>query len=205
MAVPSGYRAVPNSDKTPAPGAHKVGPVNPKDVISVSIRVRPQPGNPALDMARLTASPHSERKHFSREDFARTYGASQADLDAVTAFAQANGLKVDEVSAPRRTVRVSGTVEQMTQAFAVELNHYQTPKETYRGREGSVHIPENLADIVESIHGLDNQVRYPSPVFFFGHLSIYFETSHKLPFLSLLLFANTRLTINATGITAGVL
>lgn len=157
MAVPSGYRAVPNSDKKPAVGAHKVGPANPKEVVSVSIRVRPQPGSAALDIAGLTASPHSERKHLSREDFAKMYGANQADMDAVTAFAQSNGLKVEETSTARRTVRVSGTVEQMSQAFQVELNHYQTPKETYRGREGSVHIPENLASIVESVHGLDNR------------------------------------------------
>jgi kumamolisin len=157
MAVPTGYRAVPHSEKTPAAGAHKVGPVNPKDVITVSIRVRPQPEHAALDLGSLAAAPHTERKHVSREEFARLYGAAEADLNAVTAFAQAHGLKVEETSAARRTVRLSGTVEQMSQAFAVELNHYQTPKETYRGREGSVHIPENLADVIESVHGLDNR------------------------------------------------
>src|SRR5690349_14906445 len=91
MPVPTGYRAVPHSEKIPAADAHKVGPVNPKDVITVSIRVRPHPEHAALDLGSLAAAPHSERKHVSREEFARLYGAAEADLNAVAAFAQAHG------------------------------------------------------------------------------------------------------------------
>src|SRR5207249_4399740 len=114
MAIPTGYRAIPHSEKVPASGAHKIGPVDPKEVISVSIRVRQRTDTSPLAIETVAAAPHGERKHVSREDFARMYGAAQADLDAVTAFAASHGLKVEEISASRRTVRLSGTVEQMT-------------------------------------------------------------------------------------------
>jgi kumamolisin len=157
MAVPLGYRAIPNSAKVPAAGAHKVGPADPNEVTSVSIRIRQRPDAAPPDLATLSAAPRGERVHLSREEYAQKHGASQADLDAVAAFAKAHGLKVEESSAARRTVRVSGTVEQLSQAFAVELAHYQTGAETYRGREGDIHVPETLAGIVESVHGLDNR------------------------------------------------
>jgi hypothetical protein len=105
--TPSGYRAIANSEKTPVPGAHKIGPADPKEVMSVSIRVRSRTDQPQSDVNTIAAAPHGERKHISREEFAQTYGASQPDLDAVTAFAKNHGLKVEEVSAARRTVRGS--------------------------------------------------------------------------------------------------
>ena len=155
--APAGYRAIANSEKTPVSGAHKIGPADPKEVMSVSIRLRSPTHKPQMNVNSVAAAPYGERKHVSREEFAQTYGAAQSDIDAVTSFAKSYGLKVEDVSAARRTVRVSGTVEQMSRAFAVELNVYQAPKETYRGREGSVHIPELVADAVESVHGLDNR------------------------------------------------
>src|SRR5581483_3869624 len=115
MAVPLGYRAVPNSEKAPAAGAHKVGPADPKEKISVSIRLRPRTDAQGVDVQGIAAAPHGERKHLSREEFAQRLGAQQSDMDAVTAFAKSHGLKVDETSAARRTVRLSGTVEQMRQ------------------------------------------------------------------------------------------
>src|ERR1022692_1005850 len=50
----------------------------------------------------------------------------------------------------------------MNEAFAVDLGRYQTSSEVYRGRDGNVHVPERLGDIVEGVLGLDNrQVSQP--------------------------------------------
>jgi hypothetical protein len=156
--IPTGYHAIENSGRRAAPGAHRVGPADPKEKMSVSIRVRPRTDGPPLDAElALSAAPPSERNHLSREEFAERHGASQADLDAVAAFAKTQGLKIEESSVARRTVRVSGTVEQLGRAFAVDLGQYQTASETYRGHEDNINVPENLADIVESVLGFDNR------------------------------------------------
>lgn len=151
------YRAIPNSGRAPATGAHKIGPADPKEMMSVSVRVRKNPDAPELQLDRLTSAPPKQRKVLTRGEFAEKHGASQADLDAVVAFAKQEGLKVEEVSAARRTVRLSGTVAQMSHAFSVDLSQYQTGKETYRGHEDDVKLPETLAPIVESAHGFDNR------------------------------------------------
>ena len=57
----------------------------------------------------------------------------------------------------RRTVVLSGTVEQMSRAFVVDLGIYDAPSGRYRGREGAVSIPEEIADIVQAVLGLDNR------------------------------------------------
>ncbi len=45
----------------------------------------------------------------------------------------------------------------MNEAFAVELKQYESPDENYRGREGPIHIPNELQNIVVGIFGLDNR------------------------------------------------
>lgn len=158
MTLPSGYRRIETSQRLMARGARKTGPADPNEVLSVSIRIRRRADAPSLpDPAALSATPVGERRYLSREDFAEHYGAAQEDLDKIAGFARNHGLTVVESSIPRRTVQLSGTAAQMSKAFAVELNLYETPTEKYRGREGHVHVPSEIADIVEGVFGLDNR------------------------------------------------
>jgi len=155
---PAASRALGNSQHGLAPGAARIGASDPNETISVTIRVRPRPGAPSQpDLNALAATPLRQRTHLSREEYAATYGSAQADLDQVAAFARSQGLTVVETSAARRSVVVSGTAAQLSQAFGVELHRYRTSTETYRSHEGAIHVPENLADVVESVHGFDNR------------------------------------------------
>ena len=152
---PAGYRRVEGTNRSPVPGATRVGPAEPTERISVSIRVRRRTGAPPLpDLAR---SPAPAGGVVSREEFAATYGADPADIERVEAFANEHGLTVEETSIPRRTVVLAGTVAQMGEAFAVDLGQYQVGETTYRGREGHVYAPEELAPLVEGVFGLDNR------------------------------------------------
>src|SRR5581483_2671751 len=156
--IPSHYRALEKSHRLPRAGARVTGPADAKEVFTVSVRVRRRHDAPALpDLSDLAATPRGERQYLSREDFAAHFGAAQEDLDKVSAFAHEHGLEVVEASIPRRIVGLRGTTEQFSKAFAVDLNIYQTPEETYRGREGAIHVPEDLADIIEGVFGLDNR------------------------------------------------
>ncbi len=156
--IPSHYRALERSHRQPRAGARMIGPADAKELITVSIRVRRRPDAPALpDPSELAATPRGEKQYLSREDFAAHFGAAQEDLDKISAFAREQGLEVVESSVPRRTVVLRGSTAQVSKAFAVDLNMYQTPEETYRGREGEVHAPEDLAGIIEGVFGLDNR------------------------------------------------
>jgi kumamolisin len=86
-AIPSGYKRIESSRRAPRPGAKMVGPADPNETLTVSVRVRRRPDAPALpDPASLAAAPVGERPLLSREDFAEHYGAAQSDLDKVADF-----------------------------------------------------------------------------------------------------------------------
>jgi hypothetical protein len=167
--IPDEYRTLANSDRPPEPGIFRVGSADPKATLSASILVRRRPDGPPSPSGNILAAT-SPPQRLSREEFAASYGAAQADLDQVAAFAQGQGLTVMDTNAARRTVVVSGTVEQMNKAFAVDLGQYQSPSGTrpdapgtpsgpppYRGYDGPVRVPANLGDIVEGVFGLDNR------------------------------------------------
>jgi len=156
--IPTGYRALANSERQAAAGAARIGASDPKEKFTVTVRLRTRPGAPPMpEVSAVAASPRNRAKRMSREEYESAYGAAQADLDAVGAFAKSHGLTVTDSSSARRSVVLSGTADQLSKAFGVELHQYQTSTETYRSREGSIYIPENLADVVESVHGFDNR------------------------------------------------
>jgi hypothetical protein len=156
--VPTNYRALTASERKPRTGAKRTGSVDPNEILTVSVRLRRRPDAPALpDLNNLAATPRGEKQYLSREDFAAQYGASPADVDKIVQFARTNGLEVVESSIPRRTVVLKGTAAKISKAFAVDFGVYETKDEKYRGREGAVHVPVDLVDIVEGVFGLDNR------------------------------------------------
>ncbi|HEV2690399.1 MAG TPA: S53 family peptidase, partial [Bryobacteraceae bacterium] len=72
-------------------------------------------------------------------------------------FAHEHGLAVAEIDLARRVVVLAGTVAKFSNAFDVELLRYQHSGGEYRGRTGTVSIPQELDGIVLGVHGLDNR------------------------------------------------
>jgi kumamolisin len=156
--IPSGYRQLPGSERKIRKGAKRVGPADPAETLMVSIYVRRQPGAPSLPGQNdFAATSRGQRNPLSRADLAAHQGASPEDLKVVTDFAAAAGLKIVQTDAARRLVQVSGTVAQFSKAFSIELAHYRSSTEGYRGREGPIHLPATVADVVEGVFGLDNR------------------------------------------------
>jgi kumamolisin len=59
--------------------------------------------------------------------------------------------------AARRTVVLSGTVGQFSNAFSVQMQQFAHSGGTYRGRIGAIQLPVELDGIVEAVLGLDNR------------------------------------------------
>jgi len=152
-------RPLQRSTKTPKPGFHATQSADPNQVVQVTLvlrRINPLTDQDVMDLA---SQPVASRKYLTLEELARRYGASQQDVDQVIAFAHENGLAVVDHNLAARTIRLSGTVAALQNAFGVDLKVYQNAEGTvsYRGRTGEIHLPEELTDIVQSVHGLDNR------------------------------------------------
>jgi kumamolisin len=157
--------ALPGSQRAPLPGAQLVGPTDPNQLVEVSV---------VLKQRRELKLHQLQGKIMSHDEFASAYGADPEHVKRIHAFAQANNLEVvpqdDEVT--RRTVKLQGTVANMEKAFSVKLNDYSHPLCRYRGRTGAVHVPADLADVVQGVFGLDDRPQ-ASPHFRFRGPSFY--------------------------------
>jgi len=178
--TPDGYKPLQGSER-PRPAGHKLlGPAHPEKLIGITVMVRPRPGSPPLpSLEQWRNTPLAKRRALTREEYANTYGADPDDLQKVSVFAAAHGLKVAESHAGRRSVTLEGKPAQFNAAFGITLNHYEAPLPTggrrsgspaaaghenpvtqvHHGYDGQVHLPGSLDGIVQAVVGLDNRVR----------------------------------------------
>ncbi|MGO8916248.1 MAG: protease pro-enzyme activation domain-containing protein [Stellaceae bacterium] len=144
------------SERAPLQGARSIGKADPAERFEVSVVVRQQAGDALKTRVGRLAS-GQPAGHVKREDFARQFGAAPADLAAIRKFAGAHKLAVVQEDAARRTVVLSGTVAQFNAAFAVDLQKFEHPDGSYRGRVGAIQLPDELKGVVEAVLGLDNR------------------------------------------------
>jgi len=154
---PKKQLALAGSERAPMRGAREVGPANPNEMVEVTLRLRSRAGKQPIMRSEVAAQLPAKRTIMSRDEFANTHGAEPQSIARVETFAREHGLKVVESSMARRTVILSGTVAAMNAAFGVELKTYEHPSGRYRGRTGTVQLPEDLHDIVQGVFGLDNR------------------------------------------------
>src|ERR1700678_3731303 len=138
------------SERAPLAGARVTGATDPHQLIEVSVILkRRQP----LELTE------NRSKHLTHTEFAAQYGANPSHLDLIRKFARENNLQTlergDEIE--RRTVTLAGTAAAMEKAFSVELRDYEHPEGSYRGRTGTIQVPEQYADCIQGVFGLDDR------------------------------------------------
>jgi kumamolisin len=155
---PANYVKLASSEPQHSGESTLTGPAGEGELIKLTIIVRRHPGGTPMkkleDFQNVKAVRQEQVTH---DNFADKYGADQAELDQVADFARAHGLQVLGTNRSRRSVDVQGTVAQVREAFAVQFNHYDSPKGKYSSYEGPVHLPAALSSIVEAVVGLDNR------------------------------------------------
>lgn len=168
--VSEGHIPLPGSELSQPPGfIRDTAPFDRTGELTVTIWLRRPPGAPPLpDLSRAEPiPPGTTRRVMGREEFAKLFGASEADISKVVEFATSHGLEVvpnDQVA--RRSVVVSGSIESLGAAFGVELWRYVATGEPrngkddvgwYIGRTGPVYVPADLQEIVKGVFGLDTR------------------------------------------------
>lgn len=144
------------SFREPMHGARRVGAADPDSVVhfDVILRRAEAPSAPDADGPDGGHSPTGTEA---------PTGASPQDLDAVTAALRAGGMVIDSADRATRTVRAHGSADRVEAFFHVELGEYQCGDIRYRGREGTISIPEALVGRVQAVLGLDDRPQaFPS-------------------------------------------
>lgn len=146
---------LPGSERLPLPPGDLQGTAAPRKrssraPLTISVLVRRKQPLPAADL---------EQARVSRSQFRANYGADPTAVKAVKIFAKQFGLTAEATPAQleARTLKLSGTRDQLQQAFGVTLSEQAHGKETYRVREGAIYIPQALEGLVEAVLGLDDR------------------------------------------------
>ena len=159
MDTPMTYTKLAKSSRPPIPGSRDLGAVDPSEVIEVTVRLRPR--TPLAELSKhvhsLAAQAPADRRHLSREEFAREHGASPEDIAKVKAFAHDHDLTVKDASEGRRSVHLIGSAEAMSKAFQTTVNHYQHDSVDYRSHTDHLHVPSDIGDVVEAVFGFDTR------------------------------------------------
>lgn len=153
-----------------------LGPAPADERIDVTVLVR----------RRAPLAPHpldahiGQRRYLTRAEFAAQHGASDADFDAVAAFAQKAGLAVVERRPAARSIVLSGTAGQVTAAFGTAIERVEHAAGISRRRTAPVHLPPELDGIVEGVFGIED-VPIARPHFKFSKESAQAAFSASMP------------------------
>ena len=142
----SNYVRFQPSERTAPAEAEQGAAVAGDEPIEVSLYLKPHAHVRHRDAAEPRAALRAHRE--------QVYGP---DIKLVTDFATARGLTVAAVEPARRLVKLAGPASAMEAAFGTQLHHYSQGDQTFRGRSGVLHLPEELVGVVESVLGLDNR------------------------------------------------
>ncbi len=158
---------LPGSEKSPPLAGRDIGAVDPSEKILVTLILKPRNSTSRKGrVEELSRTPvDSRRRHLTREEFSQVHGALQSDFDLISEFARQYGLELVAADPAMRSALLSGSTQQMTNAFGVELRNYEHPTMqggTFRGRSGPIYLPASLANIVQAVLGLDSRPQaYP--------------------------------------------
>ncbi|HEY1430042.1 MAG TPA: S53 family peptidase, partial [Stellaceae bacterium] len=145
------------SERKPLPGAHSIGKADPSERLEVTLVLRHRQHDALQERVRKIAAGDKSERHLTHEEYDQQFGADASDIQAVKKFAHQHGLAVVEEHHGRRTVVLSGTVAQFNGAFDVDLQEFEHPGGSYRGRTGAIHLPDELHAAVNAVLGLDNR------------------------------------------------
>jgi kumamolisin len=139
------------------PGSLPTSKADPQERLEVTVLLRHRAASDFRAAADKLHRREPAPERMGRHRFADTFGSDPQDAALVSAFARQYGLAVVHHAVARRTMILSGTVEQFSAAFGVDLQTFQFADGTYRGRVGSVHLPSDLQGVVQAVLGLDNR------------------------------------------------
>ncbi len=150
--MPTKKKKIPGSTKKALPNAKAVGEVNTNQVITLTVLLRRRDNSGAFLSRALKAD-----QPLTREQFAAELGADPADIEEVERFAHLHHLTVTEVHAAARTIKLSGTIKDLSDLFKPKLKEYRAGQMRYRGRVGDLWVPEELSGIIEAVLGFDER------------------------------------------------
>ena len=99
-----------------------------------------------------------DRPRLTERQFSQQYGPLHEDVRKVVDYARASRLRVCEVSGPRHSVVLEGSLDHFARAFRVDFARYLYDQKTpFLGHRTPLSVPDTLSHAVAAILGFDNR------------------------------------------------
>jgi kumamolisin len=109
------------------------------------------------NLEKLGTQTPEKRQHLTFKEFKEKNSANNDDIERVLSFAKEMRLHLIEIDTSRSVIKLLGTVADLNKAFGIELMYFKHLEKKWHSHTGSIHIPEELKNIVSVIMGLDNR------------------------------------------------
>jgi hypothetical protein len=103
-----------------------------------------------------TAGSPEYHKWLTPEEYGERFGATDGDLQVVSAWLQAQGFTVNRVSKSRAMVEFSGTAAIVHEALHTEIHKYEAPDKTFYANSSEITVPEAIASRVSAFSPLND-------------------------------------------------
>lgn len=139
--------------------ARPLGPApegGPMERMILALRLAPE-AETRLEL-RLADLQDSASRDYHRwltpERFGEQFGPRPEDLERITAWLRAGGLRIDEVAAGRLSITFSGTVAQVERTFRTPIRRFEWDGAAHQGNVLDPAIPRELAGLVAGVVSL---------------------------------------------------
>jgi hypothetical protein len=142
--------ALPQNDLSPVPGETRL------EHLTLVLKRSPAQQKAFEDFLQTLQDPASPSFHrwLTPIQLGQRFGTSQHDIDAVSAWLVAQGLRVNSVSNSRMMIDFSGNASHIGATFATELRYYLVHGEQRMAAADDPQIPNALVDVIQSVSGL---------------------------------------------------
>ncbi len=169
----SAQRAIGGSRAVgPELSASDSGALPASQILTLTLRLNPGTDRTgaldALIAEQIAPGAPLYHKWLTPTEFAASFGATAAQIAAVSAWLESDGLTITAVSPSNLRLTVTGSCAQVEAAFGVHLREYRPASEAsgsqllFFAPAASPKLPAWVAPLVESISGLDNEPPYLS-------------------------------------------
>jgi subtilase family serine protease len=130
-------------------------PANEEVTVTVVLRRPGESSDAGSNMDEQLLSGQAPR--LSREEAEQKLAADPEDMAAVRSFIEQYGLTIVEENPAARTLRVKGTVEQMENAFGVQLRMLEARGQRCLSYAGSISVHKPLKGVITAVLGFDQR------------------------------------------------
>jgi kumamolisin len=147
--------ALPNSTHPVPPGSKALRRTNANHWIELTLGVRRRVDLP--DLSALDGVAPDQRRYMTRDEMTAQHGSDPAAVDAITQWAGQHDLVVSNNQPISARLGVGGTVENLSEAFGVDLFDFENPElGEFHARTGPVHVPPELVGLITGVFGFNN-------------------------------------------------